>query len=104
MPGLSIVQNCHHYHLRYNLNRCIAQLSSCSHSHVQQTRHAQKDLTGVVLIITALIATRDFRGVSSKRIGEIINSCIDDLEIKAHTLKGDMFMHFLRESVFEACL
>ena len=36
-------------------------------------------------------------------IGEIVNLCIDDLEIKAHTLKGDMFMHFLKESVFETC-
>ena len=52
----------------------------------------------------ALIATRDFHRVSSKRIGEIVNSCINDLEIKAHTLMGDMFTNFLRESVFEACL
>ena len=34
----------------------------------------------------------------------MVNSCIEDLEIKAHTLKGNMFMHFLRENVFEACL
>ena len=99
-----MVPNCHHYHLRYNLNRCIAQLSSCSDSNVQQTGLAQKDLPVVVLITMALIATRDFHRVSSKRIGEIVNSCINDLEIKAHTLKGDMFMNFLRESVFEACL
>ena len=54
----------------------------------------------------ALIAMRDFHRFSSKRIGEIINSCIDDGEINAHKLKGDMFMHFLRlrESVFEVCL
>ena len=52
----------------------------------------------------ALIATQDFHSVSSKRIGETVNSGIDDLEIKAHTLKGDMFMQFLRETVFEACL
>ena len=52
----------------------------------------------------ALIAMRDFHRVSLKKIGETINSCIDDLEIKTHTLKGDMFMHFLRERVFEACL
>ena len=52
----------------------------------------------------ALNAMRDFYRVSSKRIGEIVNSSIDDLEIKAHTLMGDMFMHLLRESVFQACL
>ena len=99
-----MVPNCHHYHLRCNLYRCIAQLSSCSDSNVQQTRLAQKDLPVVVFIIMALIATRDFNGVSSKWIGEIVNSCIDDQEIKAHTLKRDMIMNFLRESVFEACL
>ena len=55
----------------------------------------------VALIITALIATRDFHGVSSQRIGEIVNFCIDDQEINARTLKGDMFMNFLRDSVFE---
>ena len=48
----------------------------------------------------ALIATWDFHRVSSKRIGEIANSCFDDLEIMAHTLKEDMFRNFLRESVF----
>ena len=99
-----MVPNCHHYHLRYNLNRCIAQLSSCSDSNVQQTGLAQKDLPVVVLITMALIATRDFHRVSSKRIGEIVNSCINDLEIKAHTLMGDMFTNFLRQSVFEALL
>ena len=52
----------------------------------------------------ALIAKQDFHKFSSKRIGEIVNSCINDLEIKAHTLKRDMIMNFLRESVFEACL
>ena len=52
----------------------------------------------------ALIATQDFLRVSSKRIGEIVNLCIDNLKIRAHTLKGDIFLHFLRESVFEACL
>ena len=50
------------------------------------------------------MSSRDFRGVSSKMIGEIVNSCIDDLEIKAHTLKGDAFMHLLKEGVFEASL
>ena len=95
VPGSSIVPNCHHYHLRYNLNQCIAQLSSCSDSKVQQSRLAQNDLPVVVLITMALIATRDFRRVSSKRIGEIVNFCVDDLEIKAHMLKGDTFMHLL---------
>ena len=88
MPGLSLVPNSHNYHLRYNLNRCIAQLSSCSNSNFQQTGLAQKELPLVVLITMALIATQDFQSVSSKRIGEMVNSCIDDLEIKAHTLKG----------------
>ena len=76
----------------------------CSDSDVQQTGLAQKDLSVVVLITMALIAMRDFHRVLSKRVGEIINYCIDDLEINAHTLKGDMIMHFLRESVFQACL
>ena len=99
-----MVPNCHHYHLRYNLYRCIAQLSDCNDSNVQQTGLAQKDLLVVALITMALIATREFHRISSKRIGEIVNSCIYDLEIKTHTLKGDMLMNFLRESVFEACL
>ena len=103
VPGLSMVPNCHHYHLRYSLNRCIAQLSSCSSCHVQQTGPAQKDSLVVVLITMALIAMRDFQRVSSKRIGEIVNSCINDLEIKAHTLMEDTFMHLLIESVFQAC-
>ena len=101
MPGLSTLPNCHHYHLRYNLNQCIAQLSSCSDSDAQQSK---KGLPIVVLITMALIATQDFHRVSSKRIGEIVNSCIDDLEIKAHMLRGDMCMNFLRESVFVASL
>ena len=92
-----MVPNCH-------LNQCIAQLSSFSDSNVQQTGLAQKDIPVVVLITMALIATQDFQRVSSKRIGEIVNSYIDVQLFKAHTLKGDMFMHFLRESVFEACL
>ena len=104
VPGLSVVPICHHYHLRYNLNRCIAQLSCCSDSDVQQIWLAQKDLLVVVLITMALIATQDFLRVSSKRIGEIVNLCIDDLEIKAHMQMVDMFMHFLRESEFEACM
>ena len=104
MPGLPTVPNCDHYHLEYNLNWCIAQLSGSSDSNIQQTRLAQKDLPVVVLITMALIAMRDFHRVLSKKIEEIINSCIDDLEISAHTLKGDTFMHFLGESVFEACL
>ena len=91
-----MVPNCHHYHLRYNFNQSIAQFSSCSGSNAQQVGLAQKDLPVVVLITI-------FR-VSSKTIGEIVNSCIDDLQIKAHTLKGDMFINFLRESVFEDCL
>ena len=99
-----MVPNCHHYHLRYNLNQCIAQLSSCSDFDVQQTGLAQKDSSVVVLITMALNATQDFHRASSKRIGEIVNSCIDDLEIKAHQLKGDTFIHLLKESVFEACL
>ena len=98
VPGLSMVPHCHHHHLRYNLNRCIAQLSSCNDSNVQTTELAEKDLPVVVLITLALIATRYFHRVSSK------NSCIYDLEIQAHTLKGDMFMNFLTESVFEAYL
>ena len=104
VPGLPLVPNCHNYHLRNNLNRCIAQLSSCSKSNIQQTRLAQRDIPLVVLITMALIATWDFHRVSSRRIGEIINSCINDLEINAHTLMGDMFTSFLKESVFEACL
>ena len=83
VPGLFLVPNGHHYHLRYNLNQCIAQLSSCSDSSVQQTRLAQKCLPVVALITMVLIATWDFHRVLSKRIGEIFNSCIDDLEIKA---------------------
>ena len=51
-------------HLSYNLNRCIAQLSSCSDFNVQQTGLAQKDSTVVALITMALIATQDFRRVS----------------------------------------
>ena len=98
-----MVPNCHHHHLRYNLNRCIAQLSSCSDSNVQQTGLAQKDLP-VVFLVTNGYDCRDLHRVSSKRIGKIVNSCIVDLEIKAHRLKTDMFMHFLKESVFEACL
>ena len=101
MSGLSRVPSCHHYH---NLNRFIAQLSSCSDSDVQQTGLIQKDLPVVVLITMALIAMLDFHRVSLKRIGEIINSCIDDMEINTHTLKKDMFMHFFRENVFQACL
>ena len=84
-----MVPNCHHYHLRCNLNRFIAQLCSCSDSNVQRTGLAQKCLPVVVLITMALIASGDFHKVSSK------NSCIADLEIKAHTLKGDMFTNFL---------
>ena len=61
-----------------------------------------KDSPVVVLITMALIGPQDFDRVSSKRIGEIIDSYIDDPEIKAHTLKGDK--HLLKESVFEACL
>ena len=99
-----MVPNCHHYHLRYNLNQCIAQLSSCSDSNVQQTGLAQKELPVDCYNHNSFDCKRDFHKVSSKRIGEIVNSCIDDLEIEAHTLKGDMFMHFLRESVFDACL
>ena len=76
VPGLSMVPNCHHYYLRYNLNRCIAQLCSCSGSNVQQTGLAQKDLPVVVSIAMALIAMRDFHRVSSKK------SCINDLERK----------------------
>ena len=61
VSALSRVPNCHHYH---NLNRCIAQLSSCSDSDIQQTGLAQKDLPLVVLITVALIAMRDFHRVS----------------------------------------
>ena len=104
VPGLSMGSNCHHYHLTYNLKQGIAQLSRCSDSYVQQTWLAQKDSPVVVFITMALIATQDLHRVSSKRIGEIVNSCIDDLEIKAHTLKGDTFMHLRKDSVFEACL
>ena len=57
VPGLSLVPNCHNYHLWYNLNWCIVQLSSCSDSNAQQTGLAQKDLPVVVLITMALIAT-----------------------------------------------
>ena len=32
-------------------------------------------------------------------IGEIVNFCGNNQAIKAHTLKGDMFMHFLKENV-----
>ena len=45
VPGLSMVPNCHHYHLRYSLNWSMAQLSSFSDSTVQQTGFAQKRLT-----------------------------------------------------------
>ena len=79
-----MVPNCHHYHFRYNLVQFIAQLSSCSDSKVQQTRPAQKDSPVVALITMALIATWDFHRVrvSSERFGEIVSSCIDDLEMK----------------------
>ena len=40
VTGLSMVPNCHKNH---SLCQCIAQLSSCSDSNVQQTRLAQKD-------------------------------------------------------------
>ena len=93
-------QKCHHFHLRYNLNRCIAQLSSCSGSTVQQGGLAQKDLPVVVSVTMALIATRDFQRVSSKKMGEIINSCIDGLQIKAHTLRETC----LRISSEKVCL
>ena len=39
-----------------------------------------------------------------KRIGGVFNSRINDQEIQARTLKRDMFMKILRESVFEVCL
>ena len=104
VPGLSLEPSCHNYCLRYNLNRSIAQLSCCSDSNFQQTGLAQKGLPVVALIPMALIATRYFHSVSSKRIGETLNSCINDLEIKSHTLKEDMFMNYLRESVLKACL
>ena len=91
-------------YLRYNLNRCIAQLSSCSDSNVQQTGIAQKDIPVVFFNTFALTATRGFHRVSSKGIEKMVKSWIDDLEIKAYTLKGDMFTNFLRERVFEACL
>ena len=71
VPGLPMVPNCHHYHLRWNLNRCIAQLCSCSDINIRQTGLAQKDLQVNVLITMALIAMRDFHRVLSKRIGEI---------------------------------
>ena len=61
-------------------------IGSCIDSNVQQTGLAQKDIPVVVLYTMALIETHDFRRVSSKRTGEIVNSCIDDLEIKAHML------------------
>ena len=99
-----MVPNCHQYHLTYNLNQRIAQSSSCKDSYIQQTGLAQKEIPVVVLITMALISTQDFHRVSSKRIGELVVSCMDDQEIKAHSLKGDMFRHFLRESVSEACL
>ena len=56
-PGLSMVPNCHNCHLRYNLNRFIAKLSSCSDSNVQQNWACRKR---VVLITMALIATSGF--------------------------------------------
>ena len=58
--------NCHHHHLRYNLNPHIAQLSSCSDSNVQQNQACPKDLAVVGLITMALIATRDFHKVQQK--------------------------------------
>ena len=66
VPGLSLVPNCHQYHLRYNSNQCIAQLSSCNDSNVQQTGLAQKDIPVVVLITMALIATQDFHSFIKK--------------------------------------
>ena len=66
VPGLSMAPNCLNYHLRYNLNWCIAQLSSCSDSNVQQTGLAQKDLPVVVLITMALIATWNFHSFIKK--------------------------------------
>ena len=62
-----MVPNCHHYHLKYNLNWCIAQLSGCSDSNIQQAGLARKDLPVVVLMTMALIAMRDFHRVSSKK-------------------------------------
>ena len=89
--------NCHHYH---NLNRCIAQLSRCSDSDVQQTGLAQKDLPVIVLITMTVIAMRDFHRVSSKGYEK---SSIPASMIWKLMLKGDTFMHFLRDSVFDAC-
>ena len=103
-PGLSLGPICHNYRLRYNLNRCIAQLSSCSDFNFQQTGFAQKGLPVVALITMALISTRSFHSVSSKSIGETVNSCINDLEIKSHTLKEDIFIISLRESVLKVFL
>ena len=41
----------------------------------------------------ALIATRDFHRVLKKRVGEIVHSYVDDLEIKAQTLQGNMLIN-----------
>ena len=48
----------------------------------------------------------DFRRVFPKRVRETVNSCWNNLVIKVHTLKGDMFMYYLYliENVFEASL
>ena len=49
--------NCSYYHCQYNVNRCIAELSSRGDSRIQQTGLAQKDLRMVVLMRMALIVT-----------------------------------------------
>ena len=91
VPGLYMIPNCHYYHCKLNFYNCFA----LSHS---PNRVAKKDL-----VVEWLWLQQSF----PKRIGEIVNSCRNtgSQAIKVHILKGDMFMHFLKENMlFEACL
>ena len=103
VPGVSLVPNCRNYHLRYNLNWSIAQLSSCSDSNVQQTGLAQKDIPVVVLITMALIATRDFQSFIKKdwRNCQFLHKMIWKLKL---TRKWEICLRISPEKVFEACL
>ena len=79
VPGLFMVPNCHYYHCKLNFNNCFA----LSHS---PNRVAKKDL-----VVEWLWLQQSF----PKRIGEIVNSCRN-----SHILKGEMFMHSLKVSIF----
>ena len=107
VPGMSMMPNCHYYHCKLNFNNCFA----LSHS---PNRVAKKDLVVEWLWLQQVVEWLWLQQVVEwlwlqqsfpKRIGEIVNSCRNSQAIKVHILKGDMFMHFLKENMlFEACL